>query len=211
VLYHDRQRRTNARAIDELVALGRLRPDDTVLDSTHNGGRFWSRWRPGRLVAGDLDPAHPVDVVLDATRLPFPDRSFDVVVFDPPYKLVGTPRMAMDADYGVHRYSPELAVLELLRAGTREAIRVARRVALVKCMDQVVSGHQQWQTVEVHLEARAAGAYVADELPVWAPVPQRPGKQVHVRGRPSTFIVIEPPRPSRDRNVTPRATVARGR
>lgn len=193
VTAYDTTRRTNARAITDLAELGHLQPGDRILDATYCTGRFWKQWHPAHLIAGDLDPQHARDVQLDATHLPFPNRSFDVVVFDPPYKMVGTPRLAMDAGYGINGYQPTGERFSLLQAGTLEAIRVARRAALVKCMDQICGGRQQWQTVEVHLAARSVGAEVDDELHVIAPVPQDPRRrQEHVHGRGSTFVVITP-------------------
>lgn len=192
VLSHDRDRRANDRAIADLARLGRLLPGDVILDTTFGLGRFWRRWSPAVLIAGDLDPARARDVVLDATALPFRDRAVDVVVFDPPYKLRGTPRLAMDEDYGVRRYVHPRDVLELILAGLREAARVARRVALIKVMDQVASSRQHWQTVDVHVEARRLGLEVVEELHVHAPVAQRQhGAQRHARERPSTFVVID--------------------
>lgn len=192
VLAYDPTRRTNARAIVDLVTLGRLDPSDRVLDTTYGLGRFWSAWRPGELVAFDLDPAKAPDGVADFRQLPFPDRSFDVAVLDPPYGLRGTSRLAMDAGYGLDRYRPPADVAALIRGGVAECARVPRRAVLIKVMDQIANGRQHWQTVDVHVQARALGLEVVDELHVAAPVRQPPGRRtLHARGRPSSLLVLE--------------------
>ena len=192
VLALDLERRDNADAIADLARLGRLRPDDRILDATYGLGRFWTRWQPATLVACDINPRRARDVVADATVLPFADRSFDVVAFDPPYKLGGTPRRRMDADYGVDHYRPAAKVAALIEAGTVEACRTAARAVATKCMDQVSSGRQHWQTVDVHVLARRLGWRVVEEMYVLEPAPQ-PGKgrQRHAWGRPSTLLLLE--------------------
>lgn len=55
-----------------------------ILDATINRGRFWKG--STRPVTGlDIDPAVDPDVVGDNREMPFEDRSFDVVVYDPPH------------------------------------------------------------------------------------------------------------------------------
>ena len=58
-----------------------------VLDCTYGEGLFWdSLLTPGlRLVKSDLQKWHGIDVQADFTRLPFGDKTFSVVFFDPPY------------------------------------------------------------------------------------------------------------------------------
>jgi len=192
VLAYDPNRRTNARAVVDLVSLGRLKASDSILDSTYGLGRFWRDWRPVDLVAVDLDPAKAPDGVADFTAPQFPDRSFDVVVLDPPYGLRGTSRLAMDAGYGLGSYRSPSEVAALIRVGVAECARVAGRAVLVKVMDQIAGGSQHWQTVAVHAQAAELGLDVVEELHVTAPVRQPLGRrQVHAHGRPSTLLVLE--------------------
>lgn len=119
-----------------------------VLDPTYGYGTFWNQFKPDGLVACDLDPEknplgdHPVDF----TDLPWPDNSFDTVVFDPPYKLNGTPTADVDERYGVHVYTRWQDKMKLIRRGVLECARVTRDMLLVKCQDQVCSGQMVWQT-----------------------------------------------------------------
>lgn len=55
----------------------------TVLDATYGKGRFWSWPHNLHIVGVDIDPPGPVSLVADYRNLPFPQRSFDVLVFDP--------------------------------------------------------------------------------------------------------------------------------
>lgn len=55
-----------------------------ILDATVNAGRFWEG--SCRAIVGlDVDIAHRPTVVGDNRRMPFGDKSFDVVVYDPPH------------------------------------------------------------------------------------------------------------------------------
>jgi SAM-dependent methyltransferase len=55
-----------------------------ILDATVNRGRFWKGSK--RQVTGlDIDPRYRPTVVGDNANMPFPNESFDVVVYDPPH------------------------------------------------------------------------------------------------------------------------------
>lgn len=67
------------------------------------------------------------DVVADFTKLPFPDDSFHLVVFDPPHhtsKQLGTKHVSiMQSTYGI---LPREGWDEMLRAGFAECFRVLK-------------------------------------------------------------------------------------
>ncbi len=113
------------------------------------------------LIRSDLDPAKSPDAPggLDFTDLPYSDREFDAVVFDPPYKLNGTPSDTDGADerFGVHTPTRWQDRMALIRAGARECARVSSRMLLVKCQDQVVSSVIRWQTKAVAEEVEPMG------------------------------------------------------
>lgn len=196
VLDFDPARRTNAHLIADVAALGYLRDEDLVLDTTFGLGRFWAQFRPLRLVACDLDPSRvPAGgLVVDFTDLPFADGTFDVVVFDPPYKLNGRAGShASDAGYGVATTATAAERLGLIGAGLVECIRVAKvgGALLVKCQDQVVSGRKTWQRRIVANAAEALGCVQLDELYVTGHRPQPPGRrQVHSRSNSSALLVL---------------------
>lgn len=86
ILVYDPDRNTNAQAIVDCVTLGHLRKDWTTWDCTYGLGKFWDLWKPNILFGTDLHPDKGSDTI-DYTAAPFEDRSWDVVVYDPPYKL----------------------------------------------------------------------------------------------------------------------------
>lgn len=144
--------RTNAEMIADVAKLpGYLapeagKPEWSILDATYGKhGGFWKDWKPEDLTTSDL--YHPADLAWDYRAMPCDDCSFDVVVFDPPYKLNGTPAMGeMDERFGTTRRTTRDEVMADIRAGAVECYRVARRRLFVKCMDQVESGQMRWQT-----------------------------------------------------------------
>jgi len=151
-----------------------------TLDPTYgSAGGFWRRWRPDHLVACDADPAKsPIGYPVDFTELHWPDRCFDAVVLDPPYKLNGTGGShASDARYGVATSGTSWKSRHaLINAGIAECARVLAPggTLLVKCMDQVCGGAVRFQTREFADTAERAGCTLVDQLhlPGWRPQPE---------------------------------------
>ncbi len=186
-------RRNNAELVRDCAELGYLRTEWTTLDATYGLGRFWKLWRPSNLTTSDLHT--PADVAWDFTAIPAPDCHFDAVVFDPPYKLNGTSTgrgaASCDESYGVHRSDTWQGRHELINAGIRECARVAKRVLLVKCQDQVCSGKKRWQTREFADTAESCGFRLVDMLHVQGSRPQPAGRrQVHAQADYSTLLVL---------------------
>jgi hypothetical protein len=139
---------TNGHLIADVARLGYLRPEWVTLDPTYGYGTFWQQWQPNNLLRCDIDPTKAPDCTVDFTDLPLMDRAFDAVVFDPPYKLNGNPSNTggMDERFGVHEHRTWQERMALIRAGAVECARVADKMLLVKCQDQVVSGKIRWQS-----------------------------------------------------------------
>lgn len=191
VLANDPARRRNCDAIHDLVELGWLRPDDEVLDLTlgPNAG-FWTDYQPPHLLTNDANPCVPADLHHDGTRLPFPDSWCDVTVWDCDYGYRGTSEFDTDAWYGIDHYRTPKAVDAKLAAGTREAVRVTRRLALLKCQDSNVAStfHDQQQIVTD--AARDAGANIIGKLYVNGVRAQPAGKtQLNVWGYWSVLLI----------------------
>lgn len=78
-----------------------------ILDVTYNSGKIWKSLDIS-LVKSDINPEYKVDVVSDFMEIPFRDRSFDVIVFDPricPHTLILCFQMLdglKDLDYLLH-------------------------------------------------------------------------------------------------------------
>lgn len=151
---------SNGHLIADCARLDYLRPEYRTLDPTWGYGTFWKVWEPLVLVACDLNPdKSPLGYSVDFTNLPFDDRSFDAVVFDPPYKLNGTPTDigGVDERFGVHEYARWQDRMKLIRDGARECARVSDLMLVVKCQDQVVSSKIRWQTRAVADEVEPLG------------------------------------------------------
>jgi len=190
---------SNAELIADIATLGYL--DGKVLDVTYGLGTFWKVWQPDDLTGCDLDPYKsqwPNDDYgpqsVDFTHLPFerPFDHFDAVVFDPPYKLNGTPDEA-EARYGTHEITRWQDRMSLIEAGVVECCRVSSRYVLVKCQDQVCSGQIRWQTILVTDTAAMNGFGLVERFDMLGTGrPQPEGRsQVHARNRPSTLLVFE--------------------
>lgn len=194
VLANNPTRKGNADAIADLAALGWLLPDDEVLDMTVGPkAGFWKKWRPRALYTNDSDPNVAADFHDDATATPFAAGSVDVTVFDPPYGYRGTSALASDANYGIDGdYQTPAAIDALLAAGTREAVRLTRRLALIKCQDSNVACQFRDQQTIVIDAARDAGARVIGKLYINAPRKQPAGKkQLNIWGYSSSLIVVQ--------------------
>lgn len=185
---------TNGHLIADVAKLGYL--NGRVLDPTYGEGTFWKVWKPDDLTACDIDPAKsPIGYSVDFTN-PFPTfavESFDSIVYDPPYKLNGTPDGAIDGRYGVHEVRTAQQRIDLLLRGVRAlGLLVAPGGhLLVKCMDQVCSGRMWWQTELVTTEAR--GFVLVDRFDFLGnhrPQPMEGRSQQHAHGRPSTLLVF---------------------
>lgn len=195
VLAANPQNRTNAALMLDAKALGYLSDEMVILDPTYGRGGMWKFWRPNGLVAGDIDPQEFGQIRLDFTRMPFEDDSFDAVVFDPPYKLNGTPTSGdMDRRYGVHTTRRWQDRMELVKLGLTECIRVLRPKGhlLLKCQDQVCSGQVRWQTREfADFVEKESNLRLVDHLLLLGGRPQPEGrKQVHARRNHSSLLIF---------------------
>lgn len=182
---------TNGHLIADVAALY-LSEHDSVLDVTYGLGLFWTKWQPKLLQKSDIFPRQADVRGWDFRSLPVSDSSYDVVVFDPPYKLNGTPSSEADERYGVDVPTTPADRLKLMRDGLQECCRVARRLTLVKCQDQVVSGHICWQTDMMTETAAGCGFQKVDRFDMIGHCrPQPPGRpQQHAYGRGSTLLVF---------------------
>lgn len=181
---------TNAHLIADVAKLGYL--DGTVLDATYGEhGGFWKVWRPESLTTNDR--YRDADYHYDYRAFPFCDGEFDVVVFDPPYKLSGTPALgAFDARFGIEESMSREDRLEDIRLGARECFRVARRRLLVKCQDQVEGGKVRWQTDLVTRAVEELGGTKIDRFDFVSNGRPQPGNRTQrtARRNHSTLLVF---------------------
>lgn len=164
----------------------------SVLDCTYGLGKFWTKYRPSDLYGSDLDPTKAPDgKSTDFRKLPWTNYYFQTVVFDPPYKLNGTPDPALDGRYGVEVPTRWQDRITLMEAGLIECCRVANLYVLVKCQDQVCSGQIRWQTDIMTRMAEKEGMRKRDRFDMLAYRPQPDGvRQLHTRTNTSTLLVF---------------------
>ena len=195
IMAFDPERTNNAQLMVDCHTLGYLTDNMRIFDATYGKGAFWNDWKPRNLQTNDINPNTDAWLNFDFTDLPFLDEQFNAVIFDPPYKLNGTPSGPMDDRYGVGIPRTVTERLELILDGTDECGRVSSNVLLIKLQDQVVSGNVRWMTRRVteHIEREGWGDFkLVDELYVHSYRPQPAGtRQLHARRNYSTLLVFK--------------------
>ena len=181
----------------------------SVADVTYGKGVFWKNVNLNnyKLSASDIADG------IDCRNLPYEDKSFDVVVFDPPYMegfyRKGNTVKAGDGTHNSFRdhYSNgdeaprpkgakwHAAVLEIYNEGSLEAHRILRDkgVFVVKCQDEVSANRQNLTHVEIINSFAEIGFFCKDLFIVVRP--NKPGmsrviNQVHARKNHSYFLVF---------------------
>lgn len=185
--------KNNAELIRDLAELGYI--NGRVLDPTYGLGRFWTLHKPVDFIGCDLNAKRsPIGRSVDFTALPWPCKSFETVVFDPPYKLNGTGGShASDDAYGVANSVRWQDRMQLCRDGIAECVRVLKGGGhlLVKCQDQVCSAHVRWQTIDFTATAVGLGCDLVDmaHLPSYRAQPEGRSQQ-HLRRNYSTMLIL---------------------
>ena len=179
--------KTNYEALQEILSVY-SKPGALILDMTFGTGAFWRGGQP----SVSLDIVTRADVRASFYGLPFLGGVFDVVVFDPPYRMNGT-----RADYATtkrykNKESNYRVVPKHYAAGVKEAHRVLRGGGLlvVKMQDQVVSGKRYFQTNMMLKWAKDYSRMVDEVHVVTSSRPQPAGRaKRHLSAEHSTFQV----------------------
>jgi hypothetical protein len=159
---------TNAELIADIAKLRYL--DGRVLDPTWGLGNFWTIFKPRKLVAHDLFTLDGIGIY-DLHRY-HRKQSFDTVIVDPPYRLNGKPDPAFDGRYGTQKRTSVAKRMELVYDCAIAAATYSRQYAIVKVMDQVVSGNVRWQTREVTNVVEDEGFRLIDRFDMLGGRPQ---------------------------------------
>lgn len=184
---------TNAHLIEDVARLGYLRREDAILDPTWGRGVFWKRWQPDVLVGSDLElEKSPVGRSVDVRWMPyFRTGSFDVVVFDPPYKLNGTGAEHEDRFGVAGPYVSRWERFEVAELGLEECARIARRAVLLKCQSQVNGGDVRWQDIDFTNYAAGLGLELVQRFWKIGHRPQPAGRaQKTARNNASCLLVF---------------------
>lgn len=194
----DPDRHYNAQLMEDCAKLGYL--VGPILDLTYGKGNFWSLLPDTKVYSNDLADDIETDYSEDFTSTSWAGNSWGTVVFDPPYRLGGTPTTPeFDNAYGINEYRTKADVKALIEQGTREACRIAGKYALVKVQDHVSSGVLQPQTTWV-INAAPPDAVLVDSLHVIGGRAQPAGtRQKRARHGYSTLLVFTKKRPARKR------------
>lgn len=194
---------SNAEMMADAAKLGYIH--GRILDPTYGLGVFWRRVDRERLVAADIDPVKGACAGLrcDYRALPFPDGTFDTVVFDPPYVAPGGRKTTSVPEFW-ERYgmadtpSNPRGLYEYNNEGFYEAERVASSGAhiLYKSQDYIWGGKLNAVTHWIITEAETLlDLEYIDRLELLtSPRPQPKGRrQLHARRNLSTLLVFRKP------------------
>jgi len=177
-------------------------PDSLIADVTYGRGIFWKKVPKNvyRLIASDIKDG------VDSRDLPYPPKSFDCVVFDPPYMHTpGGTAHVNHQNYETYYKNNAAAngsgkkyheaVLDLYFKSAIEARRVLKDegVYIVKCGDEVCANQQRLTHVELINELTGKGFVVEDLFVLLRnnkPGMSRVLRQVHARKNHSYFLVF---------------------
>jgi tRNA G10 N-methylase Trm11 len=158
----------DAELIERMLAFYPHKRPKHILDATVNGGRFW-RGTKRKIVGLDITAVHRPSIVADNTLMPFADRRFDVVVYDPPH----VPNQGKDKQKDFHvrfglgqRSAKEhgYSFSHLYPAFVQEAYRVLKMEGILLCkITDYIHDHQyQWAHVDLVQAATAVGFRACD-------------------------------------------------
>lgn len=192
-----------------------------IADVTFGMGAFWRKTdlKRIRLLGTDIKPQSAYkgydkkfpDVKItgriDFRHLPYRARSFDGVVFDPPY--MHNPGRPMYDTYNNAETTSGMYhrdIMQLYADGMADSVRVLKYGGLlfVKCKDEIESGRQCWSHVEV-LQLAEMLKLVDEDLFVLVqsskPVIQH-SRQLHARKNHSYLWVFRKPVPKGKKGTT---------
>lgn len=158
----------DAELLEMLLSFYPRKIPEQILDATVNGGRFW-RGSTRPVIGLDIQMSHGPTIVADNSKMPFPGKAFDVVVYDPPH----IPNQGKDKSkdfntrFGLGIRSPKergYTFSHTYPPFVQEAYRVLKPegVLLCKITDYIHHHRYQWAHVELIQAAREAGFKACD-------------------------------------------------
>jgi len=143
-------------ALDILITIHCAVDNPNILDCTHNTGKMWkkSSYKPIRM---DIDALFDLDLVGDFTNMPFGDKQYDIIVFDPPHLPIAAASKnsskIWEKMYGITANGDGREgnnVSGMFLSFLKEARRVLKQdgIVLAKIADLVHNHRYQWQQVD---------------------------------------------------------------
>lgn len=127
-----------------------------ILDVTYNSGKMWKSLDLVPIKC-DINPEYKVDVVSDFMEIPFKDKSFDVIVFDPPFLPVHADsefsdrgyvkRYGLSSKYSRGRDGDNVSPMFIPFLIESKRILAERGILICKLADLVHNHKYQWQHV----------------------------------------------------------------
>jgi len=166
-------------------------PEGPILDCTWGKGAFWADDLRSRVTGCDIQARYGCHIQADARHLPFKDKAFGLVIFDPPHlhdvgHNAGT---RLGADYAYLKSQAQIHAL--YRDAAPELRRVATNGAVLKITDMIESG----RFIPTHIMVAAALCPVlgwpCDLAILNSGVirPSRPARVLHLRHAHSYFLI----------------------
>ncbi len=132
-----------------------------ILDMSAGKRNIWFNPRYRDTVFVDIRPEMRPSVVCDTRNLPFPDKTFDFISFDPPHMVHGT-TSTMGKYYGC--YSGD-EIKAIIRDSSQEAYRVSVEECLLAFkwndhdvrLDHTLALMEGWEPLFGHQFKRSAG------------------------------------------------------
>ncbi len=158
----------DAQLLERMLLLYPRKRPRRILDATVNGGRVW-RGSERPVIGIDIEIKHKPSIVADNTVMPFKDKLFDVVVYDPPH----IPNQGCDRQkdfqyrFGLGGKSPKengYTFRHTYPPFVKEAYRILKDEGILFCKiaDYVHHHRYQWAHVELVQSASDAGFQPCD-------------------------------------------------
>lgn len=171
-----------------------LKEKTDVRDVTFGKGVFWKQVDTSKFKTFRISDSEE-----DFRRLSDEDKSFDVVVLDPPYLPThdGDVKASIADQYRINETAPRsiAAITALYAQGMAEAARILRPggTLIVKCQDQIESHKRHWTHIDIFNIANAIKLRPIDLFVSAQPQTplMRQEKQHHARSNHSFFWVFE--------------------
>lgn len=142
---------------------------DRILDMTWGLGVFWKNIDCSKydLVKNDLDKSRG-DIHFDFRNMPHEDKSFDVIIFDPPYASRSSNKNSFVGSLynnANHHLNTVEDVLKFYLDGMQESKRLLKNggILMVKCMDEISGGKQKRNHISIWKSALDLG-FIDEDL-----------------------------------------------